>query len=84
MYNFETNQTIADARSLLNTHSFLYGLCLPIESMDRAIVDLLRDHGKCIAVYTCNSDTEINKALQLGVDILISDLPHKVLMLRDR
>ena len=84
VYNFETNQTIADARSLLNTHSFLYGLCLPIESMDRAIVDLLRDHGKCIAVYTCNSDTEINKALQLGVDILISDLPHKALMLRDR
>lgn len=84
VYNFETRQTIVDARQLLNTHAFLHGFCLPIENIDRAIVDLLRDHGKCIAAYTCNSDTEINKALQLGVDILISDLPREALRLRDR
>lgn len=84
IYNFETHQTIANARQLFNTHAFLHGLCLPIENLDRAMVDVLRDHGKCIAVYTCNSDTEINQALQLGVDILISDLPHKALMLRDQ
>lgn len=84
IYNFETHQTVADARQLLNTHAFLEGFCLPIENLDRTMVDMLRDHGKCVAVYTCNSDTEINKALQLGVDILISDLPHKALMLRDQ
>lgn len=84
IYNFEIHQTIADARQLFNTHAFLHGLCLPIENLDRTMVDVLRDHGKCVAVYTCNSDTEINKALQLGVDILISDLPHKALMLRDQ
>lgn len=84
VYNFESHQTSADARALLNTHDFLYGLCLPIESMDRALIDLLHDHGKCAAVYTCNSDEEINKALHLEVDILISDLPRKALMLRDR
>lgn len=84
VYNFESHQTSADARALLNTHAFLYGLCLHIESTDHALVDLLHDHGKCAAVYTCNSDAEINKALHLGVDILISDLPRKALMLRDR
>lgn len=84
VYNFETHQTIADARQLFNTHAFLHGLCLPIENLDRTMVNVLRDHGKCVAVYTCNSDTEINRALQLGVDILISDLPHKALMLRDQ
>ncbi len=84
VYNFETAQTIADARKLLNTHAFLHGLCLPIASVDQAIVGLLREQQKCIAVYTCNSDSEINKALQLGVDILISDLPHKALILRDQ
>ena len=84
VYNFETAQTIADARKLLNTHAFLHGLCLPIASVDQAIVGLLREQQKCIAVYTCNSDSEINKALQLGVDILISDLPHKALMLRNQ
>ena len=48
------------------------------------MVELLRDHGKCIAVYTCNSDKEINRALALGVDILISDVPQKALQMRDR
>lgn len=84
VYNFETTQTVADTHKLLNTHAFLQGLCLPIANLDQTIIDLLREHGKCIAVYTCNTDSEINKALQLGVDILISDLPHKALILRDQ
>ncbi len=84
VYNFETTQTVEDAHKLLKTHDFIQGLCLPIANLDQAIVDLLREHGKCIAVYTCNTDSEINKALQLGVDILISDLPHKALILRDQ
>ena len=84
VYNFETTQTITDARKLSNTHAFLHGLCLPIASVDQAIVDLLCEQQKCIAVYTCNSDSEIKKALQLSVDILISDLPHKALMMRNQ
>jgi glycerophosphoryl diester phosphodiesterase len=48
------------------------------------MVKLLRDHGKRIAVYTCNSDAEINLALELGVDILISDLPQKAIQMRDK
>lgn len=82
IYNFETGQTIAEARQILSSHPFLDGLCLPIGNLDHALVDLLRDEDKCIAVYTCNSDTEISKALKLGVDILISDLPRKALMMR--
>jgi len=82
VYNFESGQTLEDARRVLVKHPFLRGLCLPIESLDDAMVELLRDHGKCIAVYTCNSDAEINKALELGVDILISDVPQKALQMR--
>ena len=84
VYNFETDQTLADAERVLQTHSFLHGLCLPIASLDEYFVRLLRDLGKSIAVYTCNSDEEINKALNLGVDILISDLPQKALRMRDK
>jgi glycerophosphoryl diester phosphodiesterase len=82
VYNFETDQTFADAQRVLSEQSFLHGLCLPIKSLDEAMVRLLRDHGKCIAVYTCNSDAEINLALELGVDILISDVPQKALAIR--
>jgi glycerophosphoryl diester phosphodiesterase len=82
VYNFEPEQTLEEARRVLVEQPFLHGLCLPIESLDDAMVKLLRDHGKCIAVYTCNSDAEIGKALELGVDILISDVPQKALQMR--
>ena len=84
VYNLETDQTFADVQRVLAEQSFLHGFCLPIRSLDEAFVKLLRDHGKCIAVYTCNSDAEINKALELGVDILISDVPQKALQMRDK
>jgi len=82
VYNFEDEQTLADAEQVLSEQPFLHGLCLPIASLDEAMVKLLRGHGKCIAVYTCNSDKEIGKALKLGVDILISDVPQKALQMR--
>ncbi len=82
LYNFENDQTLAYAKRVLAEHSFLHGLCLPIATLDDAMTKLLRDHSKCIAVYTCNSDEEINKALKLDVDILISDVPQKSLMMR--
>ncbi|HEY6094601.1 MAG TPA: glycerophosphodiester phosphodiesterase [Gallionellaceae bacterium] len=83
VYNFEDDQTLADARRVLAEHPFLHGLCLPIATLDEAMVQLLRAQGKRVAVYTCNSEAEIGKALQLGVDILISDVPHKALQMRD-
>ncbi len=84
VYNCEPEQTLEDAQRVLIEQPFLYGLCLPIAPLDDAMVKLLRDHGKCIAVYTCNSDEEIGKALELGVDILISDVPQKALQMRGR
>jgi len=84
VYNIEPEQTLKDAQRVLIEQPFLHGLCLPIESLDDAMARLLRGHGKCIVVYTCNSDEEINKALELGVDILISDIPQKALQMRDK
>jgi glycerophosphoryl diester phosphodiesterase len=84
VYNFEDEQTLDDARQVLAAHPFLHGLCLPIASLDMAMVGLLRGLRKSIAVYTCNSDEEISKALESGVDILISDVPQKALRMRDQ
>lgn len=84
VYNLEPEQALQDAERVLAAQPFLHGLCLSIASIDAATVDLLRNHDKCIAVYTCNSDDEIGKALELGVDILISDIPQKALAMRSR
>ena len=83
VYNFEPEQTLTEAEHVLQIHPFLHGLCLPIESLNESFVNFLRGQRKSIAVYTCNSNEEIGNALNLGVDILISDLPQKALALRD-
>jgi len=82
VYNLETDQTFADAQRALSGQPFLRGLCLPIKSLDESMVRLLRDRGKLIAVYTCNSDAEISRALEYRVDILISDVPQQALQIR--
>ena len=83
VYNFEPEQTFMDVQRVLDEQPFLHGLCLPIKSVDEAMVKLLRAHNKYITVYTCNSDKEIKRALDLSVDILISDVPQKALQMRD-
>lgn len=83
VYNMEPEHTLDDARTVLDGHGFLYGYCLHISRLDPAMRDLLRSHNKVIAVYTCNSEAEISQALDLEVDILISDVPELALQLRD-
>ena len=82
--NLEPEHDAAFARGVLEAHPFLHGLCVHIDTLDEAMVEVLRERGKRIAVYTCNSDEQISRALGLGVDILISDLPQKALQMRDR
>ena len=82
VYNLEPEQTLLEVQRVLQQQAFLHGLCVPIQSLDAALVALLRAHGKCIAVYTCNSESQIKHALELAVDILISDVPQIALKLR--
>lgn len=84
VYNMEPEQTLQDAHEVLDGHSFLYGICLHISRLDNAMTTLLRSHNLIIAVYTCNTEAEIRQALDLQVDILISDVPQLALQLRDR
>ncbi|SES94682.1 glycerophosphoryl diester phosphodiesterase [Nitrosomonas marina] len=83
VYNIDDHQTIADVQQALHDCTFLYGFCLPIALLDQHLSDQLRAHYKRIIVYTCNTDDQINKALQLGVDILISDVPDKAIEMRN-
>ncbi len=84
VYNLDDDQTLAGTENVLIAQPFLHGMCLPVATLDEAMVKLLRSHGKSIAVYTCNSDEEIGRALRLGVDILISDVPEAALAIRDK
>lgn len=83
VYNIDDHQTVNDVRQSLHDCAFLYGFCLPIALLDQHLAELLRTHNKSIIVYTCNTDNEIDKALRLDVNILISDVPDKALEMRD-
>ena len=83
VFNLEPEHDAAFAREVLDAQPFLYGLCVHIDTLDEAMVGAVRERGKRIAVYTCNSDEQIDRALALGVDILISDLPQRALQRRD-
>ena len=84
VFNLEPEHDVDFARRTLTDHPFLHGLCVHISTLDVDMVGLVRERGKLIAVYTCNSDPEIERALMLGVDVLISDVPQKALQMRDR
>lgn len=84
VFNLEPEQDAAFAQCALDEHAFLHGLCVHISSLDEAMMSVVRERGKSIAVYTCNTDEQIGRALSLGVDILISDYPQKALGMRDR
>jgi glycerophosphoryl diester phosphodiesterase len=82
--NLEPEHNLNDARRALDEHPFLYGLCIDISTLDADMMKLVRERGKHIAVYTCDTDGEIQRALTLGVDVLISNVPDKALRMRDQ
>lgn len=82
VFNLEPEHDAAFARHALAAQPWLHGLCVHISTLDEAMMEVVRQRGKQIAVYTCNSEEQIRRALTLGVDILISDVPHKALQMR--
>lgn len=82
-YLLSDHHTQADIERFLKEYSFLAGFCLPIDIHNEAIAKLLREQGKGVGVYTCNSVEEIQMALDLKVNILITDYPQLALQMRD-
>jgi glycerophosphoryl diester phosphodiesterase len=82
-YALDGEQDITDVEQALIDHDFLAGLCLPIQIIDDTMMKMLREQDKKVLVYTCNSDSQIHKALALGVDVLITDDPQKALAIRE-
>ena len=83
VYAFREKHTFSDVKNTFNNNKFLAGICHPISTLNEELVHFLRDHNKLIVTYTCNTQQEIQKALDLEVNILITDDPAKALKMRD-
>jgi len=81
--NLEPEHDAVYAQRILRAQPWLQGVCVHIATLDEGMAGAVRAQGKCLAVYTCNSDEQIARALRLGADILISDVPQRALQMRD-
>lgn len=82
VYAFRDIHNISHVKHIFNKNKFLAGACHPISTLNNGLIQFLRDHDKLIVTYTCNTQLEIQKALDLEVDILITDDPEKALRMR--
>lgn len=82
VFNLEPEHDAVFAQRMLDEHPYLHGLCVHRTTLDAAMMRTVRERGKSIAVYTCNTDWDIRNALTLGVDILISDVSQKAIQMR--
>jgi glycerophosphoryl diester phosphodiesterase len=46
--------------------------------LTRGVCDRLRASGSSVGVWTVNETPDIDRALELGVDMIITDEPHRV------
>ncbi|MDO9240693.1 MAG: glycerophosphodiester phosphodiesterase [Methylicorpusculum sp.] len=81
-YILGDHHTAEDLDLALGRQPFLAGFCLPVRGMTQSMVEYLHAHGKTVVTYTCNSEAEIKKALDLNVAIMITDDPQLALKLR--
>ena len=82
VYAFKESDDTPYIKGTFADNQFLAGICQPIVTLSEDLVSFLREHNKLIVTYTCNTQQEIQKALDLEVDILITDKPAKALQLR--
>lgn len=82
--NAEHIRSARDALSVFAADPFLAGLCVPAESLDGELAQAMRALQKTLAVYACDGAEEIALALDLGVDLLITDRLDLALAMRAR
>ena len=80
-WNYVLN--VSESVSVLNTKNFcfdnLYGVCLSVKKLTREFKDFVTLQQKAIFTYTCNSPKDLNRALSLDVDVIITDKPGWIL-----
>lgn len=83
IYTFKNKHHLIDVKNCLNRHRFIAGVCYPIDTLNTALIQFLRNTHKIVAAYTCNTHQQIQKALDLKVDILLTDDIAMALKIRD-
>lgn len=53
----------------------LYGICMPVRNLEKDFVETAHAGGLKVMTYACNVPRQVNKALDLKVDVILTDKP---------
>ena len=53
----------------------LYAYGVPIRRLTKEFVDMAHTQGQCVMTYSCNVPQQVTKALNLNVDVMLTDKP---------
>jgi glycerophosphoryl diester phosphodiesterase len=53
----------------------LYGLCAAVKNLSKELTAFAHDHQKRMMTYVCNNARQVNRALNLNVDVIMTDNP---------
>jgi glycerophosphoryl diester phosphodiesterase len=54
---------------------YLNGLCLPVNKLSKSFMDKAQKNGYRVLTYTCNNPEQLKKAMEIGVDVIMTDKP---------
>ncbi len=53
----------------------LYGYCISINGLNRPFAQFVQSKSQKLMTYTCNTPRQVEKALAVGIDVIITDNP---------
>lgn len=62
----------------VDRHGYLRALSLPLRKMTRRFVDRCHEGGLTVMTYSCNTVKQAQWALNIGVDVIMTDDPGKI------
>lgn len=75
IWNLRKTERIAEVD--LATRRWIWGIDLPTGTLDLEQVQIGHDLGRAVWSYTCNEPTDVRRAVQFGVDAIVTDDPER-------
>ncbi len=70
---------VSDADSLKMEFNKISGLCLSYRKITSDFISWFHLHDKKVMTYSCNIPQSIKKAVELKIDVIMTDAPHAVI-----
>jgi glycerophosphoryl diester phosphodiesterase len=74
-YVLNLKKSPSEINKLGKINDGLYGFCVPVKNLEANFVRAAHSRGKKIMTYSCNTMSQVYKALDMNVDVIMTDRP---------